>query len=329
MGLVVRKSITIAKGVRLNMGLGGASVSFGTKGLRQTIHTSGRRTTTVGIPGTGVYYRTSSGGGKSRNLSLAQNQQQQKRANQQLANSEKVEQYNEYVNALKSIHVQCDDPIDWKQISKSKEPYNPAGIGPRETQAKARYDTYKPSFFEKISKSKAEQKQKELSVAIEQAAREDNSEYEEWQNLIILSNQVLSGDIDSYFQVIYEMNPLEDLLEYGSDFEFGANDGKVMEVEFRVKSRDIIPSHISSLTPTGRLSKKEMTKTAHYDLVQDYVCSCALRIARDMFALLPLEKVIVHAVDHVIDSATGRAEEVTILSVVYDRGTIEKWICGI
>lgn len=64
MGLRIRKSITICKGVRLNLGKSGASVSFGTKGLRQMIHTSGRRTTTVGIPGTGISYVTTSGGSK-------------------------------------------------------------------------------------------------------------------------------------------------------------------------------------------------------------------------------------------------------------------------
>ena len=33
-----------------------ASVSFGTKGVRKTISTSGRETTTFSIPGTGVSY---------------------------------------------------------------------------------------------------------------------------------------------------------------------------------------------------------------------------------------------------------------------------------
>ena len=90
MGLVVRKSITLTKGVRLNLGMTGASVSFGSKGIRQTIHSSGRRTTSVGIPGTGIYYRTSSGGANTgtRRPSLSQIQRQQEKANQQMQYSQ-------------------------------------------------------------------------------------------------------------------------------------------------------------------------------------------------------------------------------------------------
>ena len=56
MGLNFRKSISILPGVRLNLSKSGVSASFGKKGIRQSISTSGRATTTLGIPGTGVYY---------------------------------------------------------------------------------------------------------------------------------------------------------------------------------------------------------------------------------------------------------------------------------
>jgi hypothetical protein len=45
----------ICPGVRLNVGLGGLSTSFGTKGAWLTVGRKGIRTTT-GIPGTGVYW---------------------------------------------------------------------------------------------------------------------------------------------------------------------------------------------------------------------------------------------------------------------------------
>ena len=89
-----------------------------------------------------------------------------------------------------------------------------------------------------------------------------------------------------------------------------------MEVEFNVKSDAIVPDYSLSLTKTGKLSKKALTKTAYYQIVQDYVCSCAIRIARDLFALLPLNTVVVHAVEDRLNTATGHTEEVTVLSVV-------------
>lgn len=51
-----RKSFKVAKGVRLNVSKSGLGTSFGTKGARYSVHSSGRRTTSVGIPGSGLGY---------------------------------------------------------------------------------------------------------------------------------------------------------------------------------------------------------------------------------------------------------------------------------
>ena len=59
MGMRFRKSRKIAPGVRLNLSAKSASISIGPKGFKKTFSTSGRVTTTVGIPGTGLSYSTS------------------------------------------------------------------------------------------------------------------------------------------------------------------------------------------------------------------------------------------------------------------------------
>ena len=56
MGLRFRKSVSLFPGVKLNFGTTGMSVSTGVPGFRKTFHTSCRVTTSVGIPGTGLYY---------------------------------------------------------------------------------------------------------------------------------------------------------------------------------------------------------------------------------------------------------------------------------
>ena len=55
MGLRFRKSITLCKGVRLNVGKTGVSISTGIPGFRKTIHSSGRVTTSIGIPESQVF----------------------------------------------------------------------------------------------------------------------------------------------------------------------------------------------------------------------------------------------------------------------------------
>ena len=59
MGLRFRKSITLCKGVKLNLSNKSASLSVGRKGIHQSISTTGRTTTSIGIPGTGVSYQKS------------------------------------------------------------------------------------------------------------------------------------------------------------------------------------------------------------------------------------------------------------------------------
>lgn len=60
-----RKSIKIAPGVKLNVNKKSVSLTAGTKGAHHTISTSGKSTTSVGIPGSGLSYVKTSGGKKS------------------------------------------------------------------------------------------------------------------------------------------------------------------------------------------------------------------------------------------------------------------------
>lgn len=66
MGLRFRKSVKIAPGVRVNFSKKGVGMSMGTKGARYSVHSSGRRTTSFGIPGTGLSYVSSKGGGRKK-----------------------------------------------------------------------------------------------------------------------------------------------------------------------------------------------------------------------------------------------------------------------
>lgn len=64
MGLRFRKSIKVAPGVKLNLNKNSASVTVGTKGAHYTVNSNGKKTTSAGIPGTGISYVSTTGGGK-------------------------------------------------------------------------------------------------------------------------------------------------------------------------------------------------------------------------------------------------------------------------
>lgn len=56
-----RRSVRIAPGVRLNINKRSVGVSAGLRGARVSVNSDGRSTRSVGIPGTGLYYRSQTG----------------------------------------------------------------------------------------------------------------------------------------------------------------------------------------------------------------------------------------------------------------------------
>lgn len=57
MGVRFRKSVNVAKGVKLNFNKDSVSLTTGVRGAHYTVNSKGTRTTTVGIPGTGLSYQ--------------------------------------------------------------------------------------------------------------------------------------------------------------------------------------------------------------------------------------------------------------------------------
>ena len=298
MGLNFRKSISLGKGLKLNLSKSGPSVSFGKSGFRQSVNLKGQARTTVGIPGTGVYYTKTSNvknivGGltgknddsKGKKTSKKDSESKASKSGKSAAAAEakaakaakneeliresqaKIEEFAAGIEALKSVHKQSDGYIDWEAIA------NGAVSG-------------------QISELRP------------------------------FAQSVLAGDIDAYFRVIEQVGPFDDLLEYGSGFEVGTDDPRFLEVEFQVKSDEIIPTQYPDMKASGELVMKDFSKSAYYELVQDYVSSTMLRVARDTFALLPVQQVIIHAVDKVLNPATGNDEEVTICSAKIKRDAL-------
>lgn len=66
-----------------------------------------------------------------------------------------------------------------------------------------------------------------------------------------------------------------------------------------------------------------MPKTRFNELYQDHICSAALRLAREVFAYLPLEYARVNAMAKIVNSKNGQLEDQPILSVIFNPITIK------
>lgn len=325
MGLRFRRSIKISKGVKVNLGKTGVSTTFGTRGLHYTMHSSGRRTSSAGIPGTGLSFVSQSGGSHKRKSasstrSKAQHKSyaQKQREAEYVKNSEMVDDYNELIDQIKSIHEECSDSVDWVEIRDRPAPFDTMYMGPYEAEARRALEAVKPSLIGRLIPSADRRRIESLEQEIQEARERDRQLYSDWENMRKLATQVIAGDIDSYFYVVSEMHPFDDILDFGSDFDIGTDIPDLMEVEFHAKTSKVVPNHVLSLTQTGKLSSKVMSKTMHFDIAQDYICSCVLRVAREMFALLPINRVVIHVVDEVED-VTGEKHDETVLSSLIRR----------
>jgi len=261
MGLRFRKSIKILPGVRINYGLHSTSLSIGGKGFRTTYSSTGRVTRSVGIPGTGLSYVTSSGGSRSnRNSSPRINTYQPvpmpmstpltQRADTAPPIAAPAVDIDELREAIQNIFRYADATVNWRRILIS--------------------DT--------------------------------NPGVENWDYFKSKAEDVLNGDLDTYFQIISDINPVDDLMQYGSEFECGTDNPRMMTVAFTVNSDSVLRDATT------------LPRRVYYDLLQDYVCGCAIRVARDMLALLPLRRVIINTSDN----------NRPILSVEFDRKSFEQ-----
>lgn len=331
MGLRYKKSFKIVPGVRINLGKKSAGISFGGKGCRYSINTKGRKTTTIGIPGTGLSYSMSSSAKSSSrnkrvynstsysNKERIQNQLNNEKSTENERNKLLVEEYETHVDLIKNVHRECKESVDWIKISKSNPPFIIGETGPFEKEALNNFENFKPNIIEKIFQNNGEKRKEKLRNSILEAKEKDIESYREWEEKVHLAIKILAGDIESYYTAIEQSDPFDDLVSFGSGFEFGTDNQEYIEIEFIVKSTSVVPEKSRTLTKTGKLSEKSLSKTSYYDITQDYVCSCSIRLARELFALLPVNYVIVHACDDVLNTATGNNEISTILSVKFTR----------
>lgn len=290
MGLRFRKSISLFPGVKLNFGTTGMSVSAGVPGFRKTFHTSGRVTTSVGIPGTGIYY-----------VDTKNPKKQSNRRSRTLDTSNEVQHHNFFADNQASYEV-------WDAYSSANDATDcPLDTPVNQTEYLTECDDVMETVQLDTISLKSIHKSSDDSidwteVLVSPLPPDESYNQGMWQYYHSMASKVLSGDIDTYLQLIYEVNPLEDLLVYGGGFEFGTDSSSKIEVEFTVNENIL------------SLAKRQLSTIEYNNLLQDYICSVCIRIARDMFALLPVVNTIVHAV------LSGN----TIISVDFDRANLSK-----
>jgi len=261
-------------------------------------------------------------------------QQKQYNKMQELEKAEyDVEVYENLIDRLQSVHKECSDVIDWEEIASFPKPEKPSIQKSHEKTATVEADRYSPGFLDKLfgSEEKKRNLLRELiSTAIEKDSiqndkdiEEWNTECFEWEESTRLARGLLDGNAESKINAIEKFGPFSEISDLGSTLSFKVDDDSALVVTINVHSNDVVPNIAKSLLKSGRISIKNMPKGKFNELFQDYVCSCVLRVANEVFSIIPDEKVFVTAVDKMLSSKTGHLEDSVILSVCVSRKTLD------
>lgn len=243
-----------------------------------------------------------------------------------------VEVFENHIDIVQSMHKDVGDKVDWHELSQSLEPEEPSVSNEREAKAINEKDNYKPSVIDRIFK-RAEKKLKSLEAAVDAGRNEDKRSYEaslnqwrldrnEWLDGVEQARLIISGDPKAKIKVVEELNPFSEIDNLGSSLHFSVAEGSVLSVTINVHSDNVIPSEQKSLLKSGKLSIKKMPVGKFNEIYQDYVCSSVLRVANEVFAILPDEYILIDAKDKLLNKSTGHLEDQSILSVCVSRNTL-------
>jgi hypothetical protein len=246
--------------------------------------------------------------------------------------AEEAAQYERYLELLVSVHRECSDPWDWKAVAQAAPPPAPIRVDTQESVARAELDSYAPGLLARWFGG-AKRRRAELEQAIEVARHADEGrfqsatkahriEHSEWQTNRAVAERIVGGDIRAYGEALIVAGAFTELAAFHNRVDIiGARPGE-LAIACHFDDPDVVPKEEISLTAKGKLSTKDMAKGKYWALVQDHVCSTALRIGREVFAVLPVRRVVVNVGARQVNPSTGHEEDMTFVAAQFPLETM-------
>lgn len=225
------------------------------------------------------------------------------------------------LEVLLSVHKEQTDPVDWMGISASLPPVPPHKQSNHELKVRRRLAV---SAGWQNASAMIEQAQQKDEHEYQEALQQHAQKHAEWKKLSSLAQRVLSGEPKAYIEAINDLSPFAELANIGSSLHFSAHSARILECKLDTNGRKAIPSEIKSLTASGKVSVKPMSKARFVEIYQDYICGCVLRVAREIFGLLPVDTLLISAAAESLDPSTGQTLNRPFLSVVLRRDMMKQ-----
>jgi len=226
-----------------------------------------------------------------------------------------VETHESRISLLLSIHKEPIEVWNWLELIAALDPSTPFASSPNELNEKL----IACAEARAVEQKALEDRRADDRQALEQALAEHAASREMRKSHREMAARVVHADLDAWAAAVAQWRPFEELEELGSKVECGFDSRDSVHCSIAVSGPEIIPQEAKTLTSTGKLSVKPMSKTRFHEIYQDYVCGCVLRTATEMFGFLPVEAVLVTASVGFLDPATGQFVIRPVLSAGFTR----------
>jgi hypothetical protein len=229
-----------------------------------------------------------------------------------------VEIFEDQLVELLSVHKEQSDVWDWTAFAASLPSPCPHRHSHHEQKARQRVAV---TFGQQTDSSQAlvEQAQLHDENEFQNATKIYSEQMEQFEKLKGIARRILAREHKAYTEALVEYNPFASISGLGSAINFTVHTSKLAECVLKINGRKVIPAEVKTLTSSEKLSVKPMPKGRFHEIYQDYLYGCVLRVAREIFALLPLDALLVTAAADLLDPGSGRMTEQPVLSAFMPR----------
>ena len=234
-----------------------------------------------------------------------------------------VETFDNQLEVLLSVHKEQGETWDWTAIAASLPPPCPQRNSYHEQKARQRA-VVMPAEQREASQVLVEQARLQDQQEFQKALEVYSEQITQLDKLKKMAHRILAGEHKAYTEALVELNPFVEMSDLGSAIHFTVHTTKLAECVLKVNGRQAIPSEVKTLTSSGKVSVKPMPKGRFHEIYQDYLSGCVLRVTREIFALLPVDGLLITAAADILDPRTGQTIEQPVLSAFMPRDVVTR-----
>ncbi len=241
--------------------------------------------------------------------------------------------YNEYIHLLLSVHEGCSEVLDWDSFTSEQEPIIPVFWPLWENEAQFDLMKYEPSFLDVIT-GQDRRKIRSLREKLVEARAQDIEVHlfnqktyfknkDDWERIQVIKKGIKKSDPAAYKAAIDFFDPYAKVTHLGSSLIYDIHNDHI-KMDVYIDGVAIVPEYTLTQTVSGNLIINPLTLERFNEIYHDYICSCALFLARETFALLPVRYVYVNVMQNLLNTSDDDTGNNAVLCVKFNPDVVKQ-----